>query len=106
MLTTLDKVKRLEQYLAVDNSTVDPVLDTTIDKLLAREQARILELKTRLSKQCTWFEQSYALSSEDFYKQYEAGQMGDETDYVEWAATLEMLANLDKRLALLNMANE
>lgn len=106
MFSTLEKVKRLEQYLAVDNSTVDPVLDTTIDKLLAREQARIVELKTRLQEQCALFEQNYALSSEDFYKQYQAGQMGDATDYVEWAATIEMLANLDKRLALLNMANE
>ncbi|GAB4424935.1 MAG: hypothetical protein Fur0044_22990 [Anaerolineae bacterium] len=99
MFSTLEKVKRLEQYLAVDNSTVDPVLDTTIDKLLAREQARIVELKTRLQEQCALFEQNYTLSSEDFYKQYQAGQMGDETDYVEWAATIEMLANLDKRLA-------
>jgi hypothetical protein len=106
MFSTLEKVKRLEQYLAVDNSTVDPVLDTTIDKLLAREQARIVELKTRLQEQCVLFEQNYALSSADFYKQYQAGQMGDETDYVEWAATIEMLANLDKRLALLNIANE
>lgn len=106
MLTTLDKIKRLEQYLAADNSTVDPVVDLTIDKLLAREQARIVGLKTRLLEQCALFEQSYALSSEDFYKQYEAGQMGDETDYIEWAATLEMLANLEKRLALLNVANE
>ena len=99
MFSTLEKVKRLEQYLAVDNSTVDPVVDLTIDKLLACEQARIMELKTRLLEQCALFEQSYALSSEDFYKQYEAGQMGDETDYIEWAATIEMLANLDKRLA-------
>ncbi|NJN94148.1 MAG: hypothetical protein HC875_08675 [Anaerolineales bacterium] len=60
MLTTLDKVKRLEQYLAADNSTVDPVLDTTIDKLLAREQARIVELKTRLQERCAFFEQKYA----------------------------------------------
>jgi hypothetical protein len=106
MFSTLEKVKRLEQYLAADNSTVDPVVDLTIDKLLAREHAHIMELKTRLLEQCASFEQSYALSSEDFYKQYEAGQMGDETNYIEWAATLEMLANLEKRLALLNVANE
>ena len=27
--------------------------------------------------------------------------MGDEMDFVEWAATVEMLANVKKRIALL-----
>jgi hypothetical protein len=105
MLTTLDKVRRLEQYLAIDNSTVDPVLDTTLDKLLVREQARILELKASLLAQCALFEQRYALDSKDFYQRYEAGQMGDETDFIEWAATLDMLTNLETRLTLLAVVN-
>lgn len=32
---------------------------------------------------------------------YEKGEMGDEMDFVEWSATIEMLANVDKKLALL-----
>jgi hypothetical protein len=39
--------------------------------------------------------------SADFYARYESGEMGDETDLVEWSATVEMLANAEKRLALL-----
>lgn len=103
MVTTLEKVRRLEQYLAVDNSTVDQVMDTTIDKLLIRERARILELKERLLRQCKQFEEDYLLDSTEFYTRYEEGEMGDEMDFVEWAATIEMLANIDKRLALLEV---
>lgn len=103
MVTTLEKVRRLEQYLAADSSTVDPVLDIAINKLLAREYARLLELKTRLADQCRQFEENYSLKSEDFYAQYENGEMGDELDFVEWAATVEMLANVEKRLALLEI---
>jgi hypothetical protein len=46
-----------------------------------------------LTQQCKQFEAEYALSSTDFYRRYESGEMGDELDFVEWAATIEMLAN-------------
>jgi len=100
MITTLEKVRRLEQYIAADSSTVDPVLDMTIDKLLSRELTRMLELKARLTNQMVEFEDDYSLKSTDFYRRYENGEMGDEMDFVEWAATVEMLANIKKRLAL------
>ncbi len=107
MTTTLEKVRRLEQYLAVDSSTVDPVLDTTINKLLAREHSRVLKLKTRLLDQCAQFEKQYSLESVEFYTRYENGEMGDEMDFIEWAATVEMLENVKERLILLEVeANE
>ena len=103
MITTLEKVRRLEQYLAVDNSTVDPILDTTINKLFDRERDRVLTLQARLSHQCQEFEETYSLDSTEFYTRYEKGEMGDAVDFVEWAATIEMLTNIEKRLALLNL---
>ena len=101
MLTTLEKVKQLEQYVALGSSTIDPILDMTISKLLTREFNRMVELKTRLANQLREFEEQYALKSEVFYERYENGEMGDDMDFVEWAATVEMVANVDRRLALL-----
>ncbi len=106
MMTTLEKVKLLEQYLTANSSTVDPVLEISIDKLLARELTRMLELKTRLLNQLTTFEQIYSLVSNEFYTRYEKGEMGDEIDLVEWAATVEMLSNVEKRLALLQIGSK
>ncbi len=103
MITTREKVKRLEQYLTVDNAAVDPVLDMALNKLLSREHTRMFELKTRLKEQLAEFEQCYSLSSPDFYRRYEHGEMGDEIDFIEWASTVDMLANVDKRLALLDI---
>jgi len=100
-MTTLEKVKRLEEYLAIGSSTVDPVLDIALDKLLKREITRMSELKARLSDQLKKFEEKHSLISSEFYTRYESGQMGDEMDFVEWAATVEMLANVKKRIALL-----
>ncbi|MEW5766245.1 MAG: hypothetical protein AB1797_01290 [bacterium] len=105
MMTTLEKVRRLEQYIAVDNSAVNPVLDMTIDKLLAREIERMSELKARLAKQLSEFEERYALKSADFYRRYENGEMGDAMDFIEWSSTVEMLAATERRLSLLERSS-
>jgi hypothetical protein len=41
------------------------------------------------------------LKPADFYTRYENGEMGDSMDFVEWSSTIEMLANADKKMALL-----
>jgi hypothetical protein len=104
MMTTLEKVRRLEQYIAVSSSVVDPVLDISIDKILAREIERARKLQARLVKQLAEFEERYGFKSADFYARYESGEMGDEMDFVEWSATVEMLTNAERRLTLLEKA--
>ncbi|MBE2222378.1 MAG: hypothetical protein IAF02_12595 [Anaerolineae bacterium] len=104
MLATLEKIKRLEQYLSVNQVTVDPVLDQSIDKILAREQGRLHEMQLRLSAQITEFENQYQMTSENFSQKYQAGMLGDDIDFIEWAATLDMLANIDIQLSLLSPA--
>ena len=101
MLNTLEKVKRLEQYLGFDDPPNDPVVDRTITKLLLRESARMEVLQTRLSKQIKKFEQDYHVPSAEFYAHYEQGDMGDDMDFIEWASTLDMLSNVKKRLTIL-----
>jgi hypothetical protein len=100
-MTILEKVKLLERYIAVDVAAIDPVMALTIEKLLKREASRMDELKQRLLMQKTEFEEKYGLNSEEFYRRYEKGAMGDDMDYVEWSATVDMLAGIEKRLSLL-----
>ena len=105
MSTTLEKVKQLEQYISIDSAGIDPVLDMAITKLLEREAARIRELKNRLLTQLTEFEHQYSLPSQEFYTRYEQGEMGDDMDFIEWAATIEMVNNIDSRLTVLDVAS-
>ena len=100
-MTVLEKVKLLERYIAVDVAAVDPVVNLAIEKLLKREASRMDELKQRLLQQKIGFEEKYRLSSEDFCRRYEKGSMGDDMDYVEWSATVDMLAGIEKRISLL-----
>ena len=101
MLATLEKVKRLEQYLSISNATIDPVLDQSIDKILAREEGRLREMNSRLSIQISQFETQYDMNSKDFSKKYTNGSLGDAVDFIEWTATLDMLANINSQLELL-----
>jgi hypothetical protein len=75
----------------------------TVDKLLIREIERMRGLKARLTDPLTKFEETYGLKSADFYTRYEKGEMGDKMDFVEWSATVKMLANIEKRLVLLEI---
>ncbi len=102
-MTTLEKIKRLEQYLAGDSTLFDPVLDMTIEKLIRRELNRLLDLKRRLNDQIGKFEHQYSLKSIQFYPKYERGELGDDLDFMEWAATLEMITNLNQQVALLEI---
>jgi len=106
MISTLEKLKCLEAYLAANSSIVDSVLDKSITKLLAREQMRMQNLIQRLQQQISQFEKNYHLVSQEFYTRYNQGKMGDKMDFVEWASTIEMLANAKKRIALLDSVNE
>ncbi|MDZ7264022.1 MAG: hypothetical protein ONB16_05515 [candidate division KSB1 bacterium] len=105
MVSTLDKVKRLEKYLSSTNSTIDPVIETTLSKLLSREFNRLFELKTHLSNELLEFEKHYNMKSNTFYQRFQAGELGDAMDFIEWAATLEMLANVDQKLELLEVSD-
>lgn len=100
-MTILEKVKLLEKYIAVDVAAIDPVMELAIEKLLKREASRMDELKQPLLRQKTEFEEKYGLDSEEFGRRYEKGAMGDDMDYVEWSATVDMLAGIEKRLSLL-----
>jgi len=91
MITALEKVKRLEAYLSMNNA--DSVLDKSISKLLEREQMRMKQLIFRLQEQLNQFEQQHRLSSQDFYSRYSQGEMGDDMDFIEWASTVEMITN-------------
>ncbi len=83
---------------------VSDVMDRTLEKLLAYEaelcQAQLSQLETDLAA----FEQQYQLSSDEFYRRFQAGQTDDTMDFVEWVSLVQIANNLRQRLNLLTEA--
>ena len=73
------------------------VIHLTDDEI---DQARIHLRETE--KDLSEFEHQYNMSTADFFSQWQAGQIDDRMDYVEWASLAQMAENLRKRLALLS----
>ncbi len=102
MSSVLSKIKKLEEYIASSNaSSTDRVLELTIDKLLEREASHLASQKAGLEQQLAEFERKYGLDSAEFYEKFERGEMGDAMDFTEWAATYEMLKELERQLSVL-----
>lgn len=95
-LLTAERLRALAE-LYQQGRTSD-LMDRTLEKLLHHEveqcQIQLSQLQTDLAE----FEQRYNLSSAEFYRQFQAGETGDDMDFVEWASLVQMVNNLEKRL--------
>ena len=91
------KLAKLYENRQVSETTarnLNKVLDFEVNQI----QADIAATKKDLSE----FEHQYSMSTADFFSQWQAGQIDDRIDYVEWASLAQMAENLRKRLALLS----
>lgn len=77
------------------------LMTRTLDKLMQYELALSREQLAQLQDDLRRFEQQYGLSSDEFYRRYQAGQTDDRMDYVEWASLVQMAQNVEAKLQLL-----
>jgi hypothetical protein len=99
MEATLEKIRSLEQIYVegYEDSFLDNALQKIISHQLARDQADLQVLQQDLAE----LERQYGISSEEFYERFQAGQMSDEADFMEWNALYKMAAKLRTRLGIL-----
>lgn len=106
MIPVLEKVQRLEKYLQANEGRVDSVIESTLDKLLQRERQKLLQQRARLRSQIVDFEVRYGWTSEEFYPRFERGELGDDIDFIEWSATMEMAEHLEQAITGLGQSAE
>ena len=95
MKATLEKIRSLEQiYIkGYEDSFLDNALRKIISHQLVRDQADLQVLQRDLAE--------LEMSSEEFYERFQAGQMSDEADFMEWNALYKMATKLRNRLGIL-----
>jgi hypothetical protein len=77
------------------------VVDLALEKLLAYELDACRRQLVQLEQDLAEFESEYAVSSTQFYDEFQAGDRGDEMDYVERASLIQMADRLRERIALI-----
>ena len=87
------KIQNLINIFGSNDLFVDNFLEYHINRL-KREIAR---MQFALNK----YETKYNLTSELFYKKIEAGELGDDKDFVMWSGIYELLSESKKQLSQL-----
>jgi hypothetical protein len=77
------------------------VVDLAVEKLVTLERERAQHETAELNQKLKAFEEHYHMTSEDFYRRFRAGELGDEIDPVEWSIFYEMRAAAKQRLTVL-----
>lgn len=78
-----------EERESLDERIEQLVRYSTVPKSI---KAELLELEKRLQT----FESQYQMSSEEFYRRFRAGELGDAMDFFEWSVFYEMWSSVPK----------
>jgi predicted secreted protein len=92
----VDRLKQL--YVAGFHDTfLDSAMRKIIDRQIARDEADL----QRVNKVLAQFERQYGQTSDEFRQRFQAGQMADDADYMEWNAFCKMQHRIASRLRIL-----
>lgn len=104
---TKKRSARLAQLIRIyENGQVSELMDRTLDKLFSVERAEAQRDVEELHAHLLKLEERFGIASEEFYARFEAGEMGDDADFIEWASFFDMYQNAKGRLAALSDVRE
>ena len=99
---TIDRLQYLEALYRQGYRS--DVIDRSLEKIIALERATAQRELAELQERLRTFETRYQMSSEDFYRRFRAGKLGDAMDMVEWSIFYEMWESVRARLTTLETA--
>jgi len=88
-MSVLEKLDLLKESYT-DEDELDRVLEKLLNVVLNQHRLRL----ERYERDLRDFEQSFGMDSADFFARFEAGELGDATDFFEWAGLYELRRDL------------
>lgn len=93
--------KKIDVLMEIGASDViDSTLNKVISIQIAKYQTNIKQINIELEE----FEKKFNMSSEECYKRFESGVLGDGGDFFEWVGLYENILLFEKRLEILEAA--
>jgi hypothetical protein len=78
------------------------IVENALSKVISFQLAKYRNNIDQINRELEKFETSYKMSSEQFYRKFEAGELGDEEDFFEWSSLFENVLLYKKRIEELN----
>lgn len=98
-MNTLEKLELLKDTYS-DAEEFDLIIGKLLDVALSRHRLMLEKYEQDLRV----FEQRYQMTSESFYFQFEAGEVGDDVDFFEWSGLYELYQTILKKIRQLERA--
>jgi predicted HTH domain antitoxin len=102
--TPLDALRSLEQLY--ESGFHDTVTDAALRKIVESQTTRDRVALHDLENDLRELEQRYQLTSEEFFHRWQAGEMPDTADFMDWNALYQMALEVRGRLKLLQNKTE
>lgn len=99
-IDTLNQIESLARLYHIGYRSA--MIEATIPKLVMIERTQMEREVASLEDHLHSFEEQYNLSSEEFYKRFRAGEMGDDADWFDWSAFYQMWLSTRQRLQTLD----
>lgn len=93
------QINRLQQLYATGFQ--NPFLDTAVDKIIQYQVKQDQTDLQRIQKALAEFEDRYGMNSAQFWIKYQAGELADTADFMEWNALCKMRQRIQQRLDIL-----
>jgi len=100
----LDALRNLEQLY--ERGFRDAVTDVALLRVASSQAARDEVVLRDLERDLGELEQQYEMSSEEFFQRWQAGEMADTADFMDWNALYQMAREVRERLELLRGETE
>lgn len=81
-----------------EKKQVDNVTAQTLNKLVDLETSRIRMQLEDIQRVMADYERQYDMKSVEFVAKFDAGQLGDHMDFVEWASLTQMAEHLRQKI--------
>jgi hypothetical protein len=96
MSTPLIALQNLERLYA--RGFRDTVTDAALLKITSSQVARDEVVLRDLERDLEDFEQHYSMTSETFFQRWQAGELEDTADFMDWNALYQMACEVRERL--------
>lgn len=81
--------------LVVKNTTIpENQVKSVVIKALKSRIEKLNQKIDELQRNMDYFKRKYGMESEEFYKEFKSGELGDDMDFMEWKASWEIFNEL------------